>query len=138
MKRTLSMKRLSRAEREELRSLSLGVSELFSQRPRIRGECQGGERPCPWVSCKYHLYLDINPKTGSIKLNWRGEPWEMPQTCALDVAERAVGINYAGTHQTTLTQISTLIGLARERARQIEAESLAKLRSSAALQEVVE
>ena len=43
-----------------------------------------------FVSCKHHLYLDVNPATGSIKLNFPDkEIWELEHTCALDVAERA-------------------------------------------------
>lgn len=30
-----------------------GAAEL-PQRPRTRGECVGGERPCPWASCEHH------------------------------------------------------------------------------------
>lgn len=29
------------------------------QRPRTRGECKDGPRPCPWVSCRHHLLLEI-------------------------------------------------------------------------------
>ena len=58
-------------------------------RPRTRAECADAPRPCPWVACKHHLYLDINPRTGSIKINFPDlEPWELPHTCALDVAEQ--------------------------------------------------
>ena len=32
--------------------------------------CQQDHRPCPWVACKHHLYLDVNPETGSIKMNF--------------------------------------------------------------------
>ena len=46
-------------------------------------------RPCPFVSCSHHLYLDVNPETGAIKLNFPHlEVWEMAETCSLDVADR--------------------------------------------------
>lgn len=46
-------------------------------------------RPCPFVSCAYHLYLDVLPETGSIKYNFPHlEPDQIPETCALDVADR--------------------------------------------------
>ncbi len=58
-------------------------------RPRTRGECKGGARPCPYVSCRHHLYLDVNPTTGTIKFNYPGvEPDELVETCSLDVADR--------------------------------------------------
>jgi hypothetical protein len=72
------------------------------------------------VSCKHHLYLDINPTTGSIKLNFPElEPWELPHTCALDVAE-------AGGH--TLDEVGEVTNLTRERVRQVETRGLLKLR----------
>ena len=81
-------------------------------------EC-GTERPCPFVGCKYHLYLDVNPGTGTIKLNFpRLEPWQMGETCVLDVAERG---------GMTLEQIGAELNMVRERVRQIERSALARI-----------
>ena len=86
---------------------------LPTWRPRTRAECSQEQRPCPWVSCKHHLYLDINPETGSIKINFPElEPWELKNTCALDVAEKG-GI--------TLEEVGEIMNLTRERIRQVEA-----------------
>ena len=83
------------------------------------------ERPCPFVSCKYHLYLDVHPVRGSIKVNFTDiEVWEMTETCALDIADRG-GI--------TLEEVGEIMNLTRERVRQVETAGLAKL---AALQDV--
>ncbi len=88
-------------------------------RPQVRSACQGTERPCPFVSCKYHLYLDVNPETGSIKLNFPSmEVWEMEETCALDIAERG-GI--------TLEEVGEIMNLTRERIRQLEMSGLTRL-----------
>jgi hypothetical protein len=88
--------------------------------PATRAECENGPRPCPHVSCKFHLYLDVNPETGSIKLNFPHlEPWELTESCALDVAERG-GI--------TLEEVGTIVNLTRERVRQVEVRATAKLR----------
>src|SRR5690606_11104824 len=85
-----------------------------------RGDCSGAERPCPFVACKQHLYLDVNPETGSIKLNFPDlEPWELRETCALDVAERG-GI--------TLEEVGEVMNLTRERIRQVEVRGLLKLK----------
>lgn len=81
-----------------------------------------GPRDCPFVSCRHHLYLDVNPETGSIKLNFADlEPDELVETCSLDVAER---------HGEDLEFIGKLLGLVRERIRQIEAKALARLRDA--------
>lgn len=112
----LSLRSLSREEIEEARQI-LEAFEHF--RPSHRGECRQAARPCPWVSCKYHLYLDIVPQSGSIKLNFPDlEVWEMAETCALDVADRG-GI--------TLEEVGTLLNLTRERIRQVEHSGVQKL-----------
>ncbi|MFA5625149.1 MAG: sigma factor-like helix-turn-helix DNA-binding protein [Bradymonadales bacterium] len=114
----LSLRSLSREEIEEAR-LILEAFEHF--RPRHRGECRNAPRPCPWVSCKYHLYLDIVQQSGSIKLNFPDlEVWEMAETCALDVADRG-GI--------TLEEVGTLLNLTRERIRQVEQSGVEKLQT---------
>src|SRR3954462_6834875 len=85
--KTIAMKRLTR---EELRLGALMFPPVDDvARPRNRSECREEARPCPWVSCKHHLYLDVNPETGSIKINFPDlEPWDMVETCSLDIAER--------------------------------------------------
>lgn len=115
--KTLTQRRLTRDEVAEARSVLESLDHL---RPKERGDCRTAARPCPWISCKYHLYLDVNPQTGSIKLNFPDlEVWEMTETCALDVADRG-GI--------TLEEVGMLLNLTRERIRQVELSGLKKLR----------
>src|SRR5215470_14028882 len=76
--KTIAMKRLTR---EELRIGALMYPPVDIPRPTSRAECREEMRPCPWVACKHHLYLDINPETGSIKINFPDlEPWELKHT----------------------------------------------------------
>jgi hypothetical protein len=115
--KTIAMKRLTR---EELRVGALMYPPVDIPRPNTRAECREEMRPCPWVACKHHLYLDINPETGSIKINFPDlEPWELQHTCALDVAERG-GI--------TLEEVGEIMNLTRERIRQVEVRGLLKLK----------
>ncbi|MGE0546382.1 MAG: sigma factor-like helix-turn-helix DNA-binding protein [Kofleriaceae bacterium] len=115
--KTIAMKRLTR---EELRVGALMYPPVDIPRPTTRAECREEMRPCPWVACKHHLYLDINPETGSIKINFPDlEPWELQHTCALDVAERG-GI--------TLEEVGEIMNLTRERIRQVEVRGLLKLK----------
>jgi hypothetical protein len=90
-----------------------------AERPRCRGECIDAPRPCPWVSCKHNLYLDVNRATGSIKLNFPDiELEELAETCALDVADRG---------GATLEEVADGLNLTRERVRQIEMMAFEKL-----------
>jgi hypothetical protein len=96
-------------------------------RPRTRAECKDMPRPCPFVSCKHHLYLDVNPETGSIKLNFPDlEVWEMRDTCSLDVADR---------NGITLEEVGEIMNLTRERIRQVEVRGLLKLKMMSPLGE---
>jgi hypothetical protein len=99
------------------------IREIEAARPRSRADCAGAQRPCMFISCKHHLYLDVNPSTGSIKLNFPDkEVWELDETCALDVADRG-GI--------TLEEVGSIMNLTRERIRQVETRGLLKLRAIA-------
>ncbi len=114
--RTISVKRMTKRELELGRML---YPESEVEKPKTRAECIGGERPCPFVSCKHHLFLDVSAKTGAIKLNFPDlEVWEMTETCALDVADRG---------GTTLEEVGAIMNLTRERIRQVEVKGLAKL-----------
>jgi hypothetical protein len=114
--RTISVKRMTKRELELGRLL---YPDIEVDRPRSREDCVNGERPCPFVSCKHHLYLDVSAKTGAIKLNFPDlEVWEMAETCALDVADRG---------GTTLEEVGAIMNLTRERIRQVEVKGLAKL-----------
>jgi hypothetical protein len=118
----LRAKRLTAEERAEVREIEASLAEVIALRPVVRGDCVGGERPCGWVSCRWHLYLDVSPTTHSIKVNFPHlEVWEMPETCALDVADRA---------GKTLEDVGEVANLTRERIRQLEDETLARLRES--------
>jgi hypothetical protein len=76
-------------------------------------------RPCPFVSCRHHLYLDTT-STGGIKINFPGlEPWEIPVSCSLDAGGRG---------GMTLEEISEAMNMTRERVRQVEVKALIKLK----------
>jgi hypothetical protein len=90
-------------------------------RPRYRAECLEGPRPCPWVSCRHHLMLDVDPTSGRVHMNFPSLE-EMARrrlpTCSLDVAETG-GVGLAATGAN--------IGVGLERARQIEVHGLKRM-----------
>jgi hypothetical protein len=78
--------------------------------PNTRAQCDE-VRPCLRIACRYHLCTDHR--------RWRSLPLsKLPESCALDVADR-------GPH--TLKQVGRLLGVTRERIRQIESAAKRKL-----------
>lgn len=39
-------------------------TEPGPRRPRTRGDCEDGPRPCPWVGCRYNLMLEVTEAGG--------------------------------------------------------------------------
>ena len=75
-------------------------------RPRVRADCVDGPRPCPWVSCRHHLYLDVKPN-GSVVINHPDTELEdMAETCSLDVADHG---------PESLKSVGQLMNMVRER-----------------------
>ena len=117
-------------------------SESEYWRPKTRADCVNVPRPCPYVSCRYNLYLDIDEESGALRLNYqrsakegRGrsartfekEVWELEHgSCSLDIAAE-------GDH--TLEQVADIMGLTRERIRQIQSYGGAMLRGTRKLDE---
>lgn len=106
-------------------------------KPRTWGECKerfGDAEPCPYVSCRHHLALEVGAprrvvgadglvqiRDPGLKVNFPHLPIEqLPETCSLRAAEQHKGM--------TLEEVSVHLNLTRERARQIEAIALAKMR----------
>src|SRR5882672_11144019 len=124
--RTMSRKEMARQFRQQVAAggidpeLQTLMAEMEASRPKSRADCGTGPRPCPYVSCKYNLFVDVNPRTGSVKMNFPDKELdEIGDTCALDVADRG-GI--------TLEEVGAIMNLTRERVRQLETRGLTKLR----------
>lgn len=93
-------------------------------RPTTRADCTNVPRPCPYVSCRYNTYLDVK-HNGNIAINYECEPWDVPseQSCVLDMAE----IYEDGL---TLREVSDVIGISRERVRQIEGDAAESVKTA--------
>jgi len=99
----------------------------WGKRPKTRAECEKMPRPCPYVSCRYHRFVDVDSeKKGSqIKFNFPDiidyenmDEEKFKDTCILDLAAEG---------PRTLDEIGELLNLTRERVRQIEARAIRRL-----------
>ena len=95
--------------------------------PRYRHECRDGPRPCPLVGCFFNNYLEIRRRANcppEIKLLHPDRlPEDMPpeDSCTLDLAEDG---------PQTLDRVGQVLGLTRERIRQIETKILKRIAHS--------
>lgn len=99
------------------------------ERPRVFGDCErdgwGALRPCPFVACRYHLALDIQP-SGHIRLAFGSddlEAWASRPHCALRHC----------ADEATLDDVGGILGMTRERIRQIELDAIRAMRTSASV-----
>ena len=94
-------------------------AELAARRPKTRGDCASGPRPCPWAGCRYHLLIDVN-SAGTLRSNEQhDDPTQLEDSCALDLADQG---------PQTLERIAGVLGMTRERVRQIESGLVELLR----------
>lgn len=114
---------LRKQEKEDSETLTAPAG---IQRPTTRGDCMVGghnqQRPCPFVSCRHHLYIEVDELKKSLRFT---DPAldldEFEETCSLDVADRG---------GATLEEVGALLNVTRERTRQIEVKGLTILRNS--------
>ena len=98
--------------------------------PKTRGECEDGERPCPFASCQYHLSQDvIQDRYGNEKIVATPGWTEAKPSCALDVADDG---------PKSLAYVSKLMGVNRMRVLQIERLAVVKLRGDRVVSAPVE
>lgn len=107
--------RWARAEPDELADLDA------EPRPKTRQDCLAGgmneARPCPWVSCRNHIALELSA-SGSL---YTADGWDEDgrPSCVADMVE-AKG-------PCTLEEIGNSLNLTRERVRQIEQQGIRKI-----------
>lgn len=95
--------------------------------PETRGECQGGARPCPMVSCRHHLLLDV-ASDGRLRMTQDFDEADgssivealssMADTCALDVADKG------GAHAE---DVASILGVDPIEIEAVQAEAIGKL-----------
>lgn len=111
-----ALERVVRAQRDI--DPTLGDVHQNFDRPTSRNECRDAPRPCPWVSCRFHLYLDVDEETGSITFNFPLlEVHNMRESCALDFVDRHEG-------GVILEEVGLAINVTRQNVQQVEKDGL--------------
>lgn len=105
------MRRGGRQRQPERPSRGRVLTVLQSTPPRTRGDCEGGYRPCPWISCRYHLGEPYSE-------GHKGTRRRSGETCVLDLAAQG-GMKLAA--------IGDELGVTRERARQLIESGLRRI-----------
>lgn len=111
-----------------------GKPEPAPPRPLTRNDCISGPRPCPWVGCRYHLFLDV-AHTGTVRFAFGDDVSvleKMPETCALDVADAGAmsGNGLAHILNITGTRVRFLTARAQQNFRAVAKDVVDELRSS--------
>jgi hypothetical protein len=97
---------------------------LLSLKPHTRADCSNVPRPCPYVSCKHNLALDVSP-CGTIRQRKPVENLPEHMSCALDAAEE---------EGLTSEEIGIALGVTRQRADQLLEQAIRHARLKNVLQ----
>ncbi len=110
--KTINLERESKADRAVV---DLLYPERGFWRPQKRSDCAQVTRPCPYIGCRHNMYADQGRGDATITFNFPDlEPWDVKPTasCALDIIE--------DQGPMTLVDVGRVLGVTRERIRQIE------------------
>jgi hypothetical protein len=122
-KRTIKRRRsrcltVTQADLERERMTPAEVEAHERERPKTRGDCEHGLRPCPWVGCRHHLFLEVKAN-GRLQLTFPDlEPDEIPATCSLDIADCG---------ELSRVAIGTVLGMTHQAVELLEQRTLPRL-----------
>ena len=120
--------------RSEIDDVELTIEELeaadrlHEDMPRCLEECPDEDVQCPFVACRYHLWTDLVRRTITVgkdhkrtEFRWDVAPtdaWGSWPTCALRAARQG---------PRTLDEVGDVLGVTRERVRQVQAQAIEHL-----------
>lgn len=93
------------------------LDHMLQNRPKTRGDCVGGLRPCPYLGCKYHTAIEV--------LHRKVRVHETPlsaYSCVLDVIDEFGALHPA--------QIDELLGFKEPYASYIIEHALGRIRET--------
>lgn len=119
--RRRALKAAVRRDRDPGQELDVGRSP--GDCPRLHGDAG----PCPYVSCRHHLYGDVT-ELGSLRVYHPGvDVWDLQHTCSIDLA-------IAGPLSTC--RIGDIVGLGERAVRYVVREALGHFLEGMARQEL--
>jgi len=96
---------------------------MSAHKPKTRGDCCNEMRPCPWVSCRHNLFLEVK-ENGTLMFPHGDNPdalLHMDATCTLDLASEG---------PRSLDDVAVRFNITRERVRQVEEAALVRFREA--------
>lgn len=97
---------------------------LVVLRPQTRADCLPGginaARPCPFVSCRYHLAVHVD---GPDLIVVTEDPATLPQSCTLDVAD----VTDDSGRAVLLRDLEPYFGVTRENVRRLQMTAIREL-----------
>lgn len=103
------------ASREEL----VAAEKMLSAKPKTRADCPPANEPCPYLNCRYHLWVDVTRKGEVRESRVFGD---LEHTCALNEVDKV------GSDKSTLETVSQAMHCSRQRIDQLVQEALKKAR----------
>jgi hypothetical protein len=82
-------------------------------RPRTVGECRGGIRPCPFVSCRFNLLVDALPD-GSLSVRDDNGRTRIPRRASETECERSIDRAVDSWFDAENPPVSCALDVARE------------------------
>ena len=97
----------------------------MTARPKTRAECANVPRPCPYVSCRYNMALDVT-ETGLLQQHKDVDDMPPSQSCALDIADT----------ERSEKETAQILGVTEQRVGQIVRCAINRLKHSRKLVEL--
>jgi hypothetical protein len=78
------------------------LPDLEEQRPRSRDACASVPRPCPHSACKYHMFFENDPVSGSLRMR--------PPTILLDSSTCSCALDMAEMRIQSIDEMKYVVG----------------------------
>ncbi len=105
--------------------MTIRLQQYPDTRPKTRGECADMPRPCPFLSCRYHLaHGAVSPHARPPLNNDQSSDLisGLPESCTLDIADR--------TDKPSIAEVARHMGVSMQAVQATERRALHKILNS--------